>query len=778
MNAFRIFVAALFAAAGLATSAFAAPGALDRTFGNQGIATFDFTPEEFRNEGGIDMSLQPDGKWVVLSETSNNYAIQYFVTRHLADGSLDASFGIGGRVTLESGSCSTCFNALKLARRTDGSFIVAGTRFISSGASFVAEIVAIRLDASGTLDTTFGTAGYARLNPDGFTRLGDMALAADDRIVLAGTTGSSAPLPPDPLFELMPPQPRPGRWLTARLAANGQPDATFGTAGIAPYVFGVPSSAHAVVIQSDGRILVAGASGNETRLVRYDTASGTPLGGLGLPLPEAATPAVIDMAAGTGVGTGSVFLAISRSGTTYLLKVLENAVDSSFVVPTSDATTLAALPDGGVLLGAHEEVLRFTSNGHPFSTFADDGRLAIAGLGVTRLAILPNGKIAGTGTMQGSTATLLNLALFRIDPSALEFVVTEWIEFPIQSIGTRSFTRQVTIHNTTAAPITISIAASNGFGANECAQIAAGTSCRLSVWFNPTTTSAGFTFAEAITGQLTITSSAGATATVRLDGIVENSLVRHYYRYILEREADAGGAQYWAAEARRIRATMQELSGAANVNVAEVWYAMALEFYRSPEFQSRLLGNGSFVMNLYQLFFNRIHDPEGFAYWLGQLDSGLPREAVINSFMLSPEFAQFNATFFGAAPNRPEIDIVFDMYRGLLGRLPDEGGLRYWVGRLQGAQCVSATRVHAEVEGISSQFANGPEYAARTRATRDYVVDLYNAFMRRGADLQGLDFWVQQINSGAVSREDARRSFAASPEFSARVQAIVSTPCR
>jgi hypothetical protein len=118
-----------------------------------------------------------------------------------------------------------------------------------------------------------------------------------------------------------------------------------------------------------------------------------------------------------------------------------------------------------------------------------------------------------------------------------------------------------------------------------------------------------------------------------------------------------------------------------------------------------------------------------------------------------------------------------DFYRGLLQRLPDSAGFNYWLGRFRSAQCAGSSAVYAEVESISSVFANGPEYANRQRTNAQYVGDLYNTFLRRGGDPAGVQQWIDALNTGATTRDMARRQFIASSEFNARVNSVVSQGC-
>jgi hypothetical protein len=158
------------------------------------------------------------------------------------------------------------------------------------------------------------------------------------------------------------------------------------------------------------------------------------------------------------------------------------------------------------------------------------------------------------------------------------------------------------------------------------------------------------------------------------------------------------------------------------------------------------------------------------------MESGLSREAVLTSFMFSQEFANFTTRYFGAAKS-PTASMVLDFYRGLLARLPDSDGFSYYLGQFRAGQCTGASAVLAQVEGISKAFLASPEYLARNRSDAQYVADLYNAFMRRGADIDGFNYYVGQLASGLATREALRQTFVASPEFSARVAQVIAAGC-
>lgn len=242
-----------------------------------------------------------------------------------------------------------------------------------------------------------------------------------------------------------------------------------------------------------------------------------------------------------------------------------------------------------------------------------------------------------------------------------------------------------------------------------------------------------------------------------------------YYLAILRRGADPGGLAYWDGEAARM------VAQGADVN--ETWRAMAMAFFGSAEYASLGRTDDEYVVDLYNAFFSRPPDAEGLAYWTGQIASGIPRQVVLLSFLFSGEFSGYTQALFGTMATRPEKSVVVDFYRGFLARLPDSPGLQYWSGRFLAAMCASPGAVVAEADAISQAFLGSAEYAARGRTNQEFVADLYNGFMRRGADLAGVQFWQGQLDSSALTREQLRLVFLGSGEFQARVNAMVARGC-
>ncbi|GAB4480042.1 MAG: hypothetical protein OHK0044_27840 [Burkholderiaceae bacterium] len=193
-------------------------------------------------------AIQPDGRIVAAGHAYAAGGYDFALARYNGDGSLDAGFGSGGKLTTDIGGHDDAAYAVVV--QSDGKIVVAGTAgapAATPGATASADFALARYNPDGTLDNGFGTGGKVTLD---FAGGQDVARAvivqSDGRIVVAGCTGSGG-VSQD--FAL------------ARLQPDGSPDAGFGVAGKVTTDFaGAADCAHAVVVQADGKIVVAGRS--------------------------------------------------------------------------------------------------------------------------------------------------------------------------------------------------------------------------------------------------------------------------------------------------------------------------------------------------------------------------------------------------------------------------------------------------------------------------------------------------------------------------------------
>jgi uncharacterized delta-60 repeat protein len=233
----------LFVALGGPAVALAAPGDLDPSFGTGGTVITSF--------GGTDVAsavvIQPDGKLVVAGRTNIAGNTVFALARYNPNGSLDPAFGTGGLVTTEFGSTDQAF---AVALQGDGKIVTAGRRG--------SDVIVARYNANGSVDSSFGsTTGRVITNFGATEQALALVLQPDGRIVVAGRTNKPAP---NGNFD----------FALARYEAAGTLDLTFGTGGLVTTDFGGSvDRAFAMALQPDGKLVVVGDSDANFALARY-----------------------------------------------------------------------------------------------------------------------------------------------------------------------------------------------------------------------------------------------------------------------------------------------------------------------------------------------------------------------------------------------------------------------------------------------------------------------------------------------------------------------------
>lgn len=101
-------------------------------------------------------------------------------------------------------------------------------------------------------------------------------------------------------------------------------------------------------------------------------------------------------------------------------------------------------------------------------------------------------------------------------------------------------------------------------------------------------------------------------------------------------------------------------------------------------------------------------------------------------------------------------DFVKRLYRNILQRDADGGGLEAWVSVLKSGKEQGAK--------VAQGFIESDEFKSRVISNADYIRLLYNTFFDREADPTGLEGWLGVLDSG-LSRMHVFKGFAESPEF-------------
>jgi uncharacterized delta-60 repeat protein len=100
-------------------------GSLDTTFSGDGKVTTNFTPGV--QDDAWDLVIQPDGRIVVIGSTGYAGGRDFALVRYLSNGSLDTTFGVGGKLTTDFGGEDDVGTALAI--QENGRIIAAGWTF-------------------------------------------------------------------------------------------------------------------------------------------------------------------------------------------------------------------------------------------------------------------------------------------------------------------------------------------------------------------------------------------------------------------------------------------------------------------------------------------------------------------------------------------------------------------------------------------------------------------------------------------------------------------------
>ncbi|NUM35807.1 MAG: hypothetical protein HUU50_14780 [Candidatus Brocadiae bacterium] len=231
-------------------------GTLDTTFGTEGKVSTGFSEFSAVNCEAFCMSVLSDGKFL-LAGVVNKASWDFAIAKYNADGSLDTTFGTGGKVVTDfngQADYGLCMIVLE-----DGKILVGGS--VYNAANTNSDFALARYNANGTLDSTFGTNGKVTTDfpYSGNDGIESLAVLADGKIIAAGNAS-----------------PYNGSFAIACYHANGALDTTFGTNGQVTTDFN-PASLDAIVkikVFPDGKILAGGYANSGTNidfaLARYN----------------------------------------------------------------------------------------------------------------------------------------------------------------------------------------------------------------------------------------------------------------------------------------------------------------------------------------------------------------------------------------------------------------------------------------------------------------------------------------------------------------------------
>ena len=233
----------------------AQPGTLDNSFGTGGKVTTTIGTSAF--DEGYAIALQADGKIVVAGKNYIGSFYDFGVARYNSNGTLDNTFGTGGKVTTSIRNYDDI--AYSLAVQSDGKIVVAGYSDTTSLNNLVFALV--RYNSNGTLDNNFGSNGKAITAIGNYgSEINSIVIQNDGKIVAAGYSynGSQDEI------------------ALVRYNSNGTLDVTFGLGGKTTASIGSNDRGSSLLLQPDGKIVVTGyshsiTSGSDFAIVRYNS---------------------------------------------------------------------------------------------------------------------------------------------------------------------------------------------------------------------------------------------------------------------------------------------------------------------------------------------------------------------------------------------------------------------------------------------------------------------------------------------------------------------------
>lgn len=214
-------------------------GSLDSTFGFGGLTNTDLGSGDF----GYSTLVLNDKSLLIAGRSGGAFA----VVKYLSNGQLDSTFGQSGKSVLSYFGAS---DTVKIASSPiDGKVYLAG----DTSAGVNRDFAILRLNANGSIDTSFGNQGRATFDFNGRNDyLSDVLVTTEGKIIL---TGSSS-----------------GDFSALRINSNGSLDLSFGTNGqLVTDIGGINDTSYGAALQSDGKLVIAGSSNGNFAVVRYSS---------------------------------------------------------------------------------------------------------------------------------------------------------------------------------------------------------------------------------------------------------------------------------------------------------------------------------------------------------------------------------------------------------------------------------------------------------------------------------------------------------------------------
>ncbi len=377
-------------------------GSLDSSFGSGGKRTFSLS-------GGNDIpsasNLLPTGELVLTGSARGTTNIDFAAVRLLPNGDFDSQFGNNGVSIFPVGIDTD--QSLGATVQNDGRIVMVGFSSLAGTRSFTVA----RLNANGTLDTSFSSDGLTAVSVSGandFIR--SMTLQADgNAIAVGGITNATSTL-----------------MSISRYTTAGSLDPSFGGTGNVSLTYlnapnTVNSQAEGVAVQPDGKIVVVGSTVNtagntDHAVVRFlpdgsldpsfdgDGKVQTPVSTGGSLADNAKAVSILPsgkiLVLGSVVMANGFTLALTRYNSDGSLDTSLGGTGTLLTQMADTAVDMVVRPNGSIVIAGTRTIMMLTSSGSLDLSFNRTGFVSLPSA-ISSMSVQADGKILVSGFQSG-----------------------------------------------------------------------------------------------------------------------------------------------------------------------------------------------------------------------------------------------------------------------------------------------------------------------------------------------------------------------------------------
>lgn len=236
------------------------------------------------------------------------------------------------------------------------------------------------------------------------------------------------------------------------------------------------------------------------------------------------------------------------------------------------------------------------------------------------------------------------------------------------------------------------------------------------------------------------------------DGLSDETIVTRFYQYVLNRLPDQEGE----------KALLDALKTTDITLIANSFVSAAADEIGETS-------NEQFVTGLYVYGLKRSADDAGLNNWITELENGMSRGEVLLAFINSEEAGgdswidelsnaydnfDYSKWLEFESDGLKNETVVARFYQFVLGREADEEGKSAYLTALE----------KENVQAVAADFIENANAETGSLSNTDFVKALYTNGLEREADASGLEYWVNELETGVLTRSNVLVAFIYSEE--------------